>query len=219
MKIHRGNFESNVLFLKKAKVLKKGQKILEIGSGNGAMVSYLKKEGFNITGTEINKKYIAFAKKQFGVKLLPSKGESLPFKDKSFDVVLSFDVFEHIPDSNTHLQEVRRVLKDGGIYAFVTPNKLTNVPFEILKERSLTKYKEYHPSVKTYWGLKNLLQKQSFNLKFIEVPVVTPYFEEKIKKYLGSFGLFLIKIINPDLLPIFFKTNFYMISKNQKNYE
>ena len=61
-------------------------------------------------------------------------GDDLPFADQSFDTVLSFDVFEHIPDSDKHLREVRRVLKNGGQYLLQTPNKWTNIPFELLRE-------------------------------------------------------------------------------------
>lgn len=213
MKIHRGNFESNIAFLKKTKLLNKKQKILEIGSGNGAMVSYLKKQGYTITGTEVNPQYITFAKKHFGVKLQKLKIGKLPFKSESFDIVLSFDVFEHIPDSRQHLQDVKRILKKNGVYAFATPNKITNVPFEILKEKSFTKYKTYHPSLYTMDQLKKLLLSEGFSPRFFDIPVATGFFKEKLNKHLGVWGRLLLRIVNPDDLPTFLKTNFFVINR------
>lgn len=210
---HRGNFESNLLFLEKSNILRPGQKILEVGSGLGFLVKHLRAKGFDVTGTEMNGQYIETAKIQNGVDIVRMAGDKLAFPDGTFDVVLSFDVFEHIPDTDQHLQEVARVLKPEGHYLFGTPNKITNIPFEILKERSFTKYKEYHCSLHTYGELKERLAKNGFKSEFIDIPLVTTFFKAKVKKYLGWFGLVVIKIINPDKLPIFLKTNFYVIAK------
>jgi 16S rRNA A1518/A1519 N6-dimethyltransferase RsmA/KsgA/DIM1 with predicted DNA glycosylase/AP lyase activity len=62
MKLHRGNFNSNKLFLGKTRLLKRTHTILEIGPGHGAMMKYLQNKGFNIIGLEINDKYIKSAK-------------------------------------------------------------------------------------------------------------------------------------------------------------
>lgn len=212
IKVHRGNFESNLTFLKKSKIIKRDMSILEIGSGTGALVNQLLSEGYNIKGTEINPNYISFAKDMFGIDLLAKKDLS-SFADNSFDVVLSFDVFEHIPNTDEHLREVSRVLKEGGYYLLATPNKLTNIPFEIIKEKSFTKYKEYHPSLHTFQEIKKRFKKNNFEIEFENIPLVNEFFREKIKKYLGKAGLLAIKVVNPDSLPLFMKTNFYIKAK------
>ncbi len=51
-------------------------------------------------------------------------GHTLPFPDASFDVVISFDVFEHIAESDAHLREVGRVLVPGGRYLLQTPEQV-----------------------------------------------------------------------------------------------
>ena len=91
----------------------------------------------------------------------------MPLKDLFSDIVLSFYVLEHIPDADAHLSEVRRVLKLGGFYLFQTPNKLTNVPFEIIKNGSLTKHKEHHCSLQTFGSLKRLLVAHGFEFRFV----------------------------------------------------
>lgn len=47
--------------------------------------------------------------------------QNIPFEDKSFDVVISEEVMEHVEDYNKALDEVYRVLKPGGIYIFTIP--------------------------------------------------------------------------------------------------
>ncbi len=213
MKINRGNFKSNLFFSEKTGVLNKKAKILEVGSGTGYMVKTLRNEGYDITGTEVNDNYIQFSQDEFGIKLLKLNDKKLPFKNNSFDIVMSFDVLEHIPNTNQHLKEVKRVLKEDGQYIFSTPNKLTNVPFEIIKEKSFTKYKKYHPSVYTYWGLKNKLINNSFTTEFHSVPLVNKYFVDKLRSQFGVFGVSALKVFNPDILPVPLKTNFNVIAR------
>jgi len=213
IELSRSNFEANIRFLKKTRLLNKNKKMLEIGSGKGVMVNYLSKKGYDIIGTEIKDNYIKFAKNRFGIVLKKISGEDLNFKNNSFDIVLSFDVFEHIPDTNKHLNEVRRVLKSNGHYLLQTPNKWTNLPFEIIKNKSLKKHKQYHCSLHNYWELKKRFKENGFNVKFYGIPVVNDFFKKKIKKQFGTLGLIILKILNPDYFPYFLKTNFYLVAR------
>lgn len=215
IKIDLGNFNSNVEFLKKTGLLKKGQKVLEIGTGSGKMLRYLKEQGHNVVGADVNDECIQFAKDRFGIEVrkLTDKNK-LPFKDNSFDIILSFDVLEHIPDTDIHLQEVKRVLKPGGYYLLTTPNKLTNLPYEIWKKKSFTEYKKYHMSLHAYWGLKSRFEKHGFSIQFINIKIMNEYFKKKVKKYFGNAGLFFFRIFNPDYLPMFLKTNFYLVGNH-----
>ncbi|MBZ4036569.1 class I SAM-dependent methyltransferase [Flavobacterium sp. 17A] len=48
-------------------------------------------------------------------------GVTMPFENESFDVVISTEVLEHVPNPDAYLSEVRRVLKPGGIFFFTVP--------------------------------------------------------------------------------------------------
>jgi SAM-dependent methyltransferase len=48
-------------------------------------------------------------------------GIKMPFENNNFDVVVSTEVLEHIPDAVLYLGEVMRVLKPGGIFFFTVP--------------------------------------------------------------------------------------------------
>ena len=49
--------------------------------------------------------------------------ENIPFPDGTFDVVITNQVLEHVPDAGLHLREIRRVLPDDGVVYLATPNK------------------------------------------------------------------------------------------------
>ena len=214
----QGNIYSNIDFITKSGILNKKIKILEIGSGNGNLLNYLYKEGYNICGIEINEIFIKNAKEEFGedLPIYYYNGEILSYKENSFDVILSFDVFEHIKNTNKHLSEVRRILKPGGFYLFCTPNKITNAPYEIWWTKSLTSWKKEHCSLHSYWNLKKRLSLNNFNYSFVDIKVTNEYLINKLKRRLGILGVILYKIFNPDRMPFPLKTNFYVIAKSNK---
>ena len=207
-----GNFEANLRFLREIDLLNKGMKILEIGTGKGALLSYLYRDGYNIKGIEINQSMINESKRLYGTLPLDKvDGDGLlPYEDGSFDVVLGFDVFEHIPNSVKHLREVRRVLNTGGHYLLQTPNKWTNVIFETIRWRSVTKWRPDHCSLHNHWQIRRRFEKNGFEMVFYKIPVVTPFFKRKIETYLGKFGLLALRIIDPDKLPVPLRPNFHI---------
>lgn len=212
-----GNLDANIRFLNEAHKINKKTKILEIGSGHGSMLNYLYEQGYDVKGIEINKSRIEGSKELYGnlpLELVTS--EILPFPDGSFDVVISFDVFEHIPDSDKHLQEVSRVLKTGGFYLLQTPNKFANVIFETIRWKSFTKWQAEHCSLHSYWSILKRFKKNDFEgIEFYDIPIVTEFFKLKVKRYMGQFGLYLLKIINPDKLPLSLRTNFYLKARKK----
>jgi cyclopropane fatty-acyl-phospholipid synthase-like methyltransferase len=205
-----GNFESNLSFLNAAGVLKKESKILEIGTGRGNLLNHYFRKGYDIQGIEINEKAIVESKKLYGslpIKL--NSGVSLEFEDAYFDVVISFDVFEHIKNSDKHLSEVYRILRPSGHYLLQTPNKWTNIIFETITWKSL-KWREDHCSLHNYWEIKKRFSKHNFEVQFYKIPVVNEFFKMKIENYLGKHALIGLKIFNPDKLPIPLRTNFFI---------
>lgn len=207
-----GNQESNILFLSQMNnIFNKKSKILEIGSGTGFLLDYFYKQGYDIQGIEIDFKRIEKSEELYGklpIKLM--SGDKLLFGDSTFDVVISFDVFEHIPDTDLHLKEIYRVLKPGGYYLLQTPNKLTNVIFETIRWKSFTRWKIQHCSLHNYWQIIKRFNTHNFEVKFHNIPVVNNFFTAKLKWYVGNWAVTLLKIINPDKLPIPLKTGFYI---------
>lgn len=99
-----------------------GKRILDLGCANGINTIYLKKKGANVVGVDISENLIKLAKKnalneKLNIPFFKIDGENLPFEDKSFDIVLTMFVLQHILDKkslNRLYKEIHRVLDDKG---------------------------------------------------------------------------------------------------------
>lgn len=112
--------------------LSSGDKILEVGCGNGYYLSLLNRLGLNIslTGIDNDKMALSDAKRFIGdkkVNLIFADATKLPFKNRSFNKVICSEVIEHVEDEGKVLHEIRRVLKGRGIMVLSTCN--INYPF------------------------------------------------------------------------------------------
>jgi len=175
------------------------------------LLNTLRARGVRVRGVELRQELIDEGRRWFGeLAVQRVGGTTLPFPDASFDVVMSFDVFEHIPDSDAHIEEVRRVLRPGGAYILQTPNKWTNVVFETIRWRSFTKFREDHCSLHTLGQLRDRFARHGFTARAYDVPVVNDFFRAKVRRHLGALGQAAIGVVNPDRLPLALRTNLYV---------
>lgn len=97
----------------------KSLKILNIGCGTGGTIPTLEKYG-DVTNVDISTEALKFLKsKGYSGKLI--KDHRLPFKEGEFDLVVAFDVLEHIDQDRLSLDEWRRVLKKNGKVIVTVP--------------------------------------------------------------------------------------------------
>lgn len=211
-----GNLEANLTFLDGTGLLRRGATILEIGSGRGGLLDALLRRGLDVVGVDTSEARIAEARASRGdLPIRRTSGVTLPFADASFDFVLSFDVLEHIPDTDGHLAEVRRVLKPGGWYLLQTPNKWTNSVFETIRWRSFTRWRDDHCALHSYRQLARRLARAGFDATFVDVPVMTDFFRRKVRRHLGAIGAAVVAAIGPDRLPRPLRTNFYVKARKR----
>jgi len=212
-KEHRGNLQTNLDFLAQTNLLKPGDRVLEIGCGIGTIVFELTKQGHDARGTDISQVAIEYGRKKYpGIRLRVQPAEELAFEDGAFDVVLSFDLFEHIARIDRHVSEVHRVLKPRGYYLFQTPNKYSNATFETLAHRSL-KWRRYHPSLHTPGQLRRRLAGYGFDVRFVKMNAINEFTRPKLQK-LGPLGS-LIARVNFEKLPLVLQTNLYVIAQRK----
>ncbi len=106
--------------------MKRQDKVLDVGCGTGVFLARIVRSyGIGGVGVDISKKSIAAANKWRSPRLhfKVADATQLPFRNGSFDYVLSFDVLEHIEDQSKSLSEMARVLKPGGLLLIYTINK------------------------------------------------------------------------------------------------
>lgn len=140
------------------------QKVLEIGVGMGADYLEWLKAGAEATGVDLSAVSVEKARRRcalagFKAGLRVADAERLPFPDNMFDVVYSYGVLHHSPDTAQCLREVCRVLKPGGqarIMIYHHPS-LTGLMlwlrYGLLRRKSLRRAVYDHlesPGTKTY---------------------------------------------------------------------
>ena len=111
----------------------------------------------------------------------------LNFPDESFDIVICSHVYEHVPDPNILMSEIRRVLKFDGICYFSAGNRLGirephyNLPFLSVMPRFLShlylrilgRGNYYYEKHLTYWFLRKLVREYDivdYTRRLIESP-------------------------------------------------
>ncbi|MFL6515223.1 MAG: class I SAM-dependent methyltransferase [Chthoniobacterales bacterium] len=99
----------------------KGARLLEIGSGSGALLEKMRTQGWVVAGIEFDPACVAKAQAQ-GLTCYGSDVRDLGLTDKSFDAIYMGHVMEHLKEPRTLLLECHRLLASGGELVIVTPN-------------------------------------------------------------------------------------------------
>ena len=99
----------------------------------GTARAHLALTAARVVGGDASEEAIAYAARRYArpnVEFSVMDAAALPLEDASFDVVCSFETIEHLPDRETYLAEVVRVLRDDGVYLVSTPRakRTTHTP-------------------------------------------------------------------------------------------
>jgi ubiquinone/menaquinone biosynthesis C-methylase UbiE len=212
--IEHGNISLSYKFTKP--FLRNNLKILDIGCNYGSLIHRFYQDNLhNVYGIDIGLDRLSegiTTYQELKHRLICYNGSRLPFADQSFEVILMFDVLEHIPNIEDYLSnQVYRVLDSNGYLILQTPNKFTNIPWEVLKSRSLN-YQKYHCSLQSFWSLKRILKRSQFrNIEFFRMPIANQRNIDKVGKILGTPGVWLLKFF--DHLPLWAQTNFWCVCR------
>jgi SAM-dependent methyltransferase len=130
-----------ILFLKQSKAYEyvkphcEDKCILDYGCGTGYGVLTISEHAKAIIGVDINKQIIDYCNERYrkgnvSFKQIEEK-YPLPYKSGAFDIIVSFQVIEHLPEVPRYLNELKRLLNDEGVLFITTPNRYFRlVPFE-----------------------------------------------------------------------------------------
>ena len=99
----------------------RGKRVLDLGCRSGALTRHFL-EGNSVVGLDVDS---AALEKAAALGIEPVRAnveEPLPFEDASFDVVVAGELFEHLQFPDALVDEIRRVLRPGGVLAGSVPN-------------------------------------------------------------------------------------------------
>ncbi len=176
-----------------SKINIKNKKILNIGCSRGADELVFVPQVKQWVAIDINKNVIKSVKNLVKTRVSPSvfrkmkfkvdDAANLSFKDKEFDISLSFSTFDHILDKEKRekaFYEIARVTKKGGYVIVTGPNKW-NLPYYLWSKKaqgSKTAYFGHSYSYEhdfTPWEMKRLLKRAGLKpLEFASNFVFTP---------------------------------------------
>ena len=114
-----------------------GKHVLDLGCAGGFMAEAIARRGARVTGVDPASKAIEAARRHAAQESLAidydvGVGESLPYADMTFDIVVCVDVLEHVSDLRSVVREVGRVLKPGGVLAYDTINRTLLARFAVV---------------------------------------------------------------------------------------
>jgi SAM-dependent methyltransferase len=105
----------------------KGKRVLDAGCGAGYGSAELAKTALAVVGADSSSEASHHAREHYRLPNLSFEQaacSALPHRNASFDLVVAFEVIEHLSDWREFLNEVRRVLMPAGQFVVSTPNKL-----------------------------------------------------------------------------------------------
>jgi ubiquinone/menaquinone biosynthesis C-methylase UbiE len=102
-----------------------GARVLDVGCGEGYGADLLARDARWVVACDYAQEAVAHARARYGrdnIAWVVCDAERLPFASGTFDVVSSLQVIEHLRDTERHLVDVARVLREEGWHYVATPN-------------------------------------------------------------------------------------------------
>lgn len=167
----------------------RGEKVLEIGCGAGTDICQFAKHGAIVTAVDLTEKAVELTKQRFKVLGIKAEArvadaENLPFADNTFDLVYSFGVLHHTPNTQKTIDEIHRVLKPSGKAIIMLYNEIS-IEHAILIFRRLKNRKIRHLSNKS---VINLLTEVNKNDKGHINPLTKLYSKKDVQEIFKNFG-------------------------------
>lgn len=99
-----------------------GNRLLDVGCGDGQFAASAQSRGWRSHGVELNPSGAARARAR-GVDVVEGHLEGTELPDASFDLVTAWDVIEHVPDPRPFIEHLVRLVAPGGLIVITTLNR------------------------------------------------------------------------------------------------
>lgn len=150
------------------KRLKPSGTVLDIGCWEGTQLECFMKEGWQCTGTEINKRAASIASsKGIDVHQISIRKFFERFARRKWDVINVAYILEHIPDPTDFLSRLKDHLEEDGILIIEVPNEFNPFQMAYIKEQQIEAYWIALPDHLNYFdkaGIENLMQRVGFKI-------------------------------------------------------
>ena len=97
-------------------------RLLDVGCSIGRFLHLAQERGYDAEGLELGERAARIARERYGVEVREETLAKAGFADGTFDVISLVEVLEHLPQPREILQELRRILRPGGVAMLGVPN-------------------------------------------------------------------------------------------------
>jgi len=165
--------------------LRKGERLLNVWSRTGEAIQYLRKSfpGIKIDNIELSDKFVEKAKKAVPMeKFIRGTLHKFPFRDNTFDCVMSLETLEHTAEPEKFLGEIYRVLKPGKKLVMSLPPATVEYTSVIADFFHIGHGEGPHKFLSS-WSVKKMLRKAGFRVLKHKGTVLVPVGPKFLKKF------------------------------------
>lgn len=109
--------------IRKQLKLKRGMRVLDIGSGSGGFYEILQREGckFEYVGLDLDPTIVNFANSHFNVRSFKNQKFEDHRPRKKYDLIVAFEVLEHVDNPGEFVERIHQMLNPRGVFIGTTP--------------------------------------------------------------------------------------------------
>jgi ubiquinone/menaquinone biosynthesis C-methylase UbiE len=171
------------------------KKVLDVGSGQGTILSLIAKKAEKAVGIDLSKESLKkagqgiFQLKLNNVELIEMNAENLKFEDNSFDTVFSHGVLHHTKNTQRGIDEIRRVLKKDGRAVIMLYRKWCPKGIGVLAARAFSRGVDAVTGKNFYIAskLKKNPEQGTALFELFGCPILKTYSKRQIKKMFSQF--------------------------------
>lgn len=135
-----------------------GRRVLDVGCGNGELVAYLAKAGFDAEGVEPSAEAVAAAQRN-GLRVHEATFQEFTRhapRQGAYDAVTIVNVLEHVPDPAATMTAARRLLRPGGLVVARVPNDFSDLQAAAKRQLGVRPWWVAVPQHLNYFDLASL---------------------------------------------------------------
>ena len=190
-----------IKFMIRGTIIKKGKKLLDVGSGSGQFLYEMKRKGLEVYGIEPGEFDKENAKKE-KLNIKQTTLKNAKFKDETFDIVTMNHVLEHVNNPKETLKEIHRILKKNGLFIVAVPN-YNSLAYKIFKSDWLALDVPRHLFDYSNKILKKLLEQEKFKIVKLRYNSRPSQFVVSLEYFLEKrFGKFIKRFLIMVFLPL-----------------
>lgn len=180
-----------------------GKKVLEVGVGAGTDHLQWKRAGTDLFGVDLTQAAIETTRARFKMYGLEANvqridAEKLPFDDNTFDIVYSWGVIHHSERPDLIFNEVKRVLKSGGMFIGMLYGRRSPLVVKLWIRHALLKGKPWRSAADVVWNHMESIGTKSYTKGEVrdllamfsnveQIPVITTYDTARIPPFISRF--------------------------------